>query len=200
MTRLLSSNESYTRLMTSDGESISHTNGVLEVSVASLTNSNHDDFQVNANLQISNADVGELNPVHVALVSPSTIAVTDNNSSLTVDATDFDIRALSYSEDAVKALPQTNDATLYNNILTENDSASIDSLYCRLISFVGEVDGAITFNIEISTDNTQFYGSGTQIIVSGAGEFHANFETAFRYVRLAPSVDTVTATIIASCM
>jgi hypothetical protein len=190
MTKVLNSNETYVRLLDAAGNRINLSSGSVPVSGTFAA----------SNLKVNDSDVGELNPVHVALVSPSTIAVTDNNSSLTVDATDLDIRAIDYATDAIKALPQTNDAVLFNNILTENDSASIDSLYCRLISFVGEVDGAITFSIEVSTDNTQFYASGSQIIVSGAGEFHANFETAFRYVRLAPSIDTVTATIIGACM
>jgi hypothetical protein len=191
----------YSRILLSDGAELSHTDGVLDVGVASMANANHDDFQVNANLQISNSDVAEGNPVHVALVSPTTLAVTDNNGSLTVDATDLDIRALDYSTDAVKSLPQLNSDTLVgNSSMSENTgTSSLDCIYCRHISVAGSVDGAVTLEFQVSDDDTVWFGTGSQIIVPEAGSFHANFETSFRYVRLIPDANVTTATIIMTC-
>jgi hypothetical protein len=51
----------------------------------------HDDLNANANLQVGNADVDNANSVPVS----------DAGGSLTVDATDLDIRDLSASQDSV---------------------------------------------------------------------------------------------------
>lgn len=51
----------------------------------------HDNLNVNANMQIGDVDVGAANPVPVS----------DNGGSLTVDATDLDIRDLSAAQDNV---------------------------------------------------------------------------------------------------
>lgn len=51
----------------------------------------HDDLNANANIQVGNVDVGNANPVPVS----------DAGGSLTVDATDFDIRDLSAAQDNI---------------------------------------------------------------------------------------------------
>jgi hypothetical protein len=188
-TRLLRPQVGYSRILMSDGAELSHTNGVLNVAGS---------FSV-GNLQVNDSDVGEANPVHVALVSPTTIAVTDDGGSITVDASALDIRALSSGTDSVSVVPQSNLATLYNNGLTGADSSALDKQNCKDVSFVGTVSGAVTFDIKVGQDGTNYFNSGTQIVVGGAGSFHANFKTMFRYVRLSPSV-SVTATVLGSCM
>lgn len=205
--RLLKPQTTYSRILLSDGSTLSHTDGKLNVTGEFTT----------GNLQVNGADVSDVNPIHVELVGPSSIAVTDNGASLTVDASaldiralttddqvtvsasDLDIRALDYSTDAVKALPHINSAVLYTSEATSSVSASFDTIYCKTVSFAGVVSDAVTFDIEVSSDDSNWYSSGTQMIMSVAGDFHATFETAFQYVRLNPS-GSVTATVVASCI
>lgn len=59
----------------------------------------HDNLNANANIQVGDADVDNTNPVPVS----------DAGGSLTVDATDFDIRDLDSAQDSVEVLQATHD-------------------------------------------------------------------------------------------
>lgn len=190
MSRLLKPQVGYSRLLLSDGTELSHTEGVLNVA---------GDF--GGNLQVGGEDVDADNPVHVSLVSPTTLAVTDNNGSLTVDAVDLDIRALDQTVDSVKCYKPTNSDTLVENTsLTANTgTTALDCQYCRYISVAGVVDGAVELEFQISDDNSSWWGTGTKLVITEAGSFHSNFETNFRYVRMMPSANVTTATVVMSC-
>jgi len=72
----------------------------------------HDDLNLNANLQVGDADVANGNPVPVS----------DAGGSLTVDATDLDIRDLSSASDSVEVLQDTHDDLNLNANLQVNDT------------------------------------------------------------------------------
>jgi hypothetical protein len=59
----------------------------------------HDNLNANANIQVGNADVANGNPVPVS----------DAGGSLTVDATDLDIRDLDSAQDSIEVLQATHD-------------------------------------------------------------------------------------------
>lgn len=61
--------------------------------------STHDDLNANANIQVGDADVSNGNPVPVS----------DAGGSLTVDASDLDIRDLTSASDSVEVLQATHD-------------------------------------------------------------------------------------------
>lgn len=60
--------------------------------IVTVVQATHDNLNLNANIQVGNADVANGNPVPVS----------DAGGSLTVDATDLDIRDLTLAADAVK--------------------------------------------------------------------------------------------------
>lgn len=64
------------------------------------------------------------------------------------------------------------------------------------ISIFGSVNGATTLTAQVSQDNVTFFDTATNVVLGGAGDFHLNFNTAAKYVRLKSSADvTITATI-----
>lgn len=228
-TQLLRPQTGYVRLLASDGTALQHSSGVLSVGASfsgDVQSSVHDNFLCNANMMVGDADVGAGNPVPIsdnggsltvdasgldirALDSATdSVAVTASSldiralttsDEVTVSATDLDIRALSSASDSVSVVPQSNSATLYDNASTSGDSTALDKQNCKDVSFVGTVSGACNFDIKVSQDGTNYFVSGTQIQVAGAGSFHANFRSMFRYVRLSPSAN-ITASVYGACM
>jgi hypothetical protein len=85
---------------------LNHADDSVEVFQAS-----HDNLNVNANIQVNNTDVSNSNPVPMS----------DAGGSITVDATDLDIRDLSHTQDSVKI----GDGT---DLLAINNDGSINSI------------------------------------------------------------------------
>jgi biopolymer transport protein ExbD len=95
----------------------------------------HDDLNVNANIQVGDADVDNANPVPVS----------DAGGSLTVDATDLDIRDLSASTDNVAI----SDGT---------DTLAI------------EADGSINVNASFAALGSEEYNATDDLADAGDGE------------------------------
>jgi len=75
----------------------------------------HDDLNANANLQVGNADVANGNPVPVS----------DAGGSITVDASDLDIRNLNLTDDAVKVSANATANSVTNPIFVQMVSTGI---------------------------------------------------------------------------
>lgn len=75
-------------------------------------------------------------------------------------------------------------------------STAIDCQYQYRISVFGTTSAATTITANVSQDGTNYYDSGNEQILAGAGDFHFSFETGARYVQLVSSAAaTITATI-----
>lgn len=105
----------------------------------------HDNLNLNANLQVGDADVANGNPVPVS----------DAGGSLTVDATDLDIRDLSHTQDSVKI----GDGT---DFLAVNADGSINSVVTATDLDIRDLDAAQD-NIAISdgTDTLEINADGS---------------------------------------
>ena len=97
----------YARLLDGSGTALTSTGGALDVSSTlsgDVTSATHDNFNCNANLQISDTDLAFGQAAMVASLpvviasDQSTLVVGDGGSSLTVDATALDIRALTNAD------------------------------------------------------------------------------------------------------
>lgn len=93
----------------------------------SVFQATHDNLNLNANLQVGDADVANGNPVPIS----------DAGASITVDAVDFDIRDLTHASDSVKV----GDGT---DFLAINADGSINT----------SVAGTSTINTEAATVTT----------------------------------------------
>lgn len=63
-------------------------------------------------------------------------------------------------------------------------------------SIFGHVDGATTLTVMVSADKSNFYASGTTIVMAGGGDFGINATLGCQYVTLQSSAGvTATATI-----
>ena len=125
--------------------------------------STHDDLNANANLQVGNADVANGNPVPVS----------DADGSLTVDATDLDIRDLAFATDSVDvsgsevSLDATTLAALENITVSATDLDIRDLTHASDSVKIGDgtdflainTDGSI--NVVVSNDVP-----GTEICIS----------------------------------
>lgn len=81
-------------------------------------------------------------------------------------------------------------------VAADGVSAVIDCQYQRTISAFGTVDAATTIKVQVSQDGTNFYDSGSEAVLAGAGDFHITLDTGARYVRLHSSAAaTITATV-----
>lgn len=75
-------------------------------------------------------------------------------------------------------------------------STAIDCQYQYRISVFGTTSAATTITANVSQDGTNYYDSGNEQVLAGAGDFHFSFETGARYVQLISSAAaTITATI-----
>lgn len=75
-------------------------------------------------------------------------------------------------------------------------STAIDCQYQYRISVFGTTSAATTITANVSQDGTNYYDSGNEQVLAGAGDFHFSFETGARYVQLVSSAAaTITATI-----
>lgn len=75
-------------------------------------------------------------------------------------------------------------------------STVIDCQYQRTISAFGNVSAATTVKVQVSQDGINFYDSGSEQVLAGAGNFHITLDTGARYIRLHSSAAaTITATI-----
>jgi len=128
--------------------------------------------------------------VTIANDSTGVLTVDDGGSSLTVDATALDIRALTNSD--VVSSEQTvrpaggSHANLWNAATpgASGKSAALDCQYASVVDLFGVVDGACTLQVEISQDNSNWIASQWSYTATGSDDFHIHLSSAARYVRL----------------
>jgi hypothetical protein len=108
----------------------------------------HDDLNVNANIQVGNADVANGNPVPVS----------DAGGSLTVDATDFDIRDLAFATDKVDISGSSNVTVVATNLDIRDLTHVSDSVK------VGDGTDFLAVNTDGSINVVMQEDSGTEIV------------------------------------
>lgn len=125
------------------------TNNIGDVDVLTLpdvTQSTHDNLNLNANIQVGDADVANGNPVPVS----------DAGGSITVDATDLDIRDLAHTQDSV----QIGDGTEIAAVNASNELQVRDNdANTSLTTLAGAVSGT-----EVQVDVVAALPAGTNNI------------------------------------
>lgn len=119
----------------------------------------HDSLNANANIQVGNADVANGNPVPVS----------DAGGSLTVDATDLDIRPLTLAEDAVKVSKDTNANSETNPIFVKEGIAASGS-EVHNYNTAASVASDATSNHDYTVANATFYLKKVTFACSGGGK------------------------------
>lgn len=122
----------------------------------------HDDLNANANIQVNNTDVGNANPVPVS----------DAGGSLTVDATDLDIRNLVFATDKVDVSGSSITATVSATDLdirdldaAQDNVAISDGTDTLAINADGSLNAVVTAtdldirNLVFATDKVDVSGS-----------------------------------------
>ena len=207
MTHVLKNEHSYVRLLDGSGNALTSSSGALSVGASfsgDVTSSAHDSFNVNANMQISNADLSFGQGLMAASLP---VCIASNQSAVAVSATDLDIRNLT-NVDVVSAevtvMPvvgtHANASNAQTTVGTNEDSTSVDCRYASKLSAFGVVDQACTISLFCSQDNSNWYDTGVDAVLSGAGDFYISLSDAgARYYKLRYSAasTTVTATIAA---
>lgn len=87
----------------------------------SVLQATHDNLNANANIQVANTDVSNANPVPVSDAGGSLTV----DGTVTVTATDLDIRDLTLAQDAVKVSANTSANSFTNPIFVQNVKAVI---------------------------------------------------------------------------
>lgn len=83
--------------------------------IVTVVQATHDNLNLNANIQVGNADVANGNPVPVS----------DAGGSITVDASDLDVRNLNLTDDAVKVSANATANSATNPIYVQTVSTGI---------------------------------------------------------------------------
>lgn len=205
MTHVLKNEQAYVRLLDSSGNGLTSSGGVLNVGASfsgDVTSAAHDSFNVNANLQISNTDLAFGQGLMTASLP---VCLASDQSALAVSATDLDIRALTNSDvvtSEVSVVPVAGThANASNAQLTagaNEDSTAVDAQYVSKLVAFGVVDQACTISLFCSQDNSNYYDTGVDAVLSGAGDFYISLPDAgARYYKLRYSAagTTVTASI-----
>ena len=139
----------------------------------------HDDLNANANIQVGDVDVSNGNPVPVS----------DAGGSLTVDATDLDIRDLTSASDSVEVLQDTHDDLNANANIQVGDSD------------VSTSNPIPTKHIRSGTgthSNVAGSASSVTVLASNANRLGAtiyNDSTATLYLKLAATATTTSYTV-----
>lgn len=123
----------------------------------------HDNLNANANLQVGNADVANGNPVPVS----------DAGGSLTVDATDLDIRDLSAATDNV-AISDGTDTLAINNDGSINSVVTATDLDIRDLAFA--TDKVDVSGSEVSLDATTLAALESITVQNGPGAAAVNIQ------------------------
>jgi hypothetical protein len=134
----------------------------------------HDNLNANANIQVGDADVGNANPVPVS----------DAGGSVTVDATDLDIRNLSAAQDNVAIRDAGGDELAINtdgsiNVVLSNDVPGTEICDRKTTASVvanasTNHDYTVTAGKTLTLEGAQAAGSGkikVQILVNGVIKF-----------------------------
>lgn len=108
----------------------------------------HDDLNVNANIQVGNADVANGNPVPVS----------DAGGSLTVDAVDLDIRDLAFATDKVDISGSSNVTVVATNLDIRDLTHVSDSVK------VGDGTDFLAVNTDGSINVVMQEDAGTEIV------------------------------------
>ena len=161
---------SYARLLAGDGTAITDTvAGRLDVQCAgavTVTNDTANNFLCNANLQVGDADVDSSNKVPV---------------EGTFNPAVVGVQANAWSAASVSA---------------DGNSSAVDCQYVKQISVFGQADGPSTLTVQVSQNNSNWYGTTHSIYAAASVDFYADVEVGARYVRLLSSAAaTITATI-----
>lgn len=125
----------------------------------------HDDLNANANIQVGNADVANGNPVPVS----------DAGGSLTVDATDLDIRDLTLAADAVKVSGNSTANGPTNPIYVQVVDVGILSNEVHAYNTASSVASDATSNHDYTVAGTTFLLK--QIVVSSSGGSKVEVQT-----------------------
>ena len=120
----------------------------------------HDNLNANANIQVGNADVANGNPVPVS----------DAGGSLTVDATDLDIRPLTLAEDAVKISANTSANAVDNPIFVQVVSDVITSTEVHSYDTSAAVAADAADNHDYTVVGTTFLLKSVIAAFSGGGK------------------------------
>lgn len=123
----------------------------------------HDDLNANVNLQIDNADVANGNPVPVS----------DAGGSITVDATDLDVRDLTHASDSVKIGDGTDFLAVNSNgsinVVVSNDIPGNEICNYQTSAAVAAA-ASVNHDYTVTALNTFI---GEQVVISGSGKLKA---------------------------
>lgn len=201
MSSLVHHNESkYIRLLDGSGSVISSTSGALNVNIGTsdVVSSVHDNFNVNANLQVSDSDLA-LGQAVMAVSLP--VVISSDQSSITVDATALDVRALTNTDvvtSEVSVVPVVGSHANASNfqVTSGPDNVSTNSIDCQYVSKIvafGSVDQACVIKLMASQDDLNYYETGISYITSGAEDWYLSLsDGAARYYRLSYSASGTT--------
>jgi hypothetical protein len=121
----------------------------------------HDDLNVNANMQVGDVDVANGNPVPVS----------DAGGSLTVDATDLDIRDLVAATDSVQANLFDATGTAFSSLNPLPVSFSAESAGDEIVDF--NTSAAVASDASVNHDYTVSAGKtflGDEAWITGSGK------------------------------
>ena len=177
--RTIHNKESYVRLLDSGGTDLTSTvPGSLDVG-----SSLHDNFNTNANLQISDVDLA-FGQVTMSSSLPVTIASDQSAVEVAPPVVGSQANA---SNAQVTAGPD------------EASTNSIDVQYNKVVSAFGNVSQACTITLQQSQDDVTFYNTGYSYTALASGDFFISAtDFGARYAQLvySDSGTTVTATIV----
>lgn len=199
----LQNKASYSRLLAGDGTEITDTSGKLDVNIASgqVSQTTHDSFNCNANLQVNDTDVGAGNKVPIeGTVSNTTHDSFNCNANLQINDTDVGTSNKVPVEGTFNPAVVGTQANAFSSAspLSGGTSSSVDCQYVKRISVFGiESTASPTITIQVSQNDTDWYDSHHSLYTTANVDFYAEFDIGARYIRLKVDANcsSITATV-----
>jgi hypothetical protein len=213
MATTLNKTSSYCRVLDGLGNAVTSTGGALDVAIPGslvVTQSTHDNLNVNANLQVADADLAYGQAAKAASL-PVTLAsdqgdlsVTQSNCNANLQVADVDLAygqatkalslpvAIASDQDSLDtALVSVPTVGTQNNAFSNaspsasGTSAIIDCQYVKTVDVFGaNTTGSGNLVVQISQDGTTFCDTYYMAYVSDATDFHTSVTVGARYLRL----------------
>jgi len=189
--KLLRNEESYVRLLDGSGLALTSTGGSLNATFGGdVTSALHDSFNVNATLQVKDADLnfgqavsGSSLPVVVA--SDQIIPISATTLPLPTNAAEEHAPVGSHGNLASAAALTAAVAT-----------SSVDCQHVKALDVFGNSSDGNTFTVQYSMDDTNWYSSIHSANPGAGQDFHIHLpNVGARYVRIMPTGNDTTATI-----